>query len=257
MLNQFPTLEMPSFTDLIWKYMSIDSFKQMIEKKSLWFYNYQKMAEEFDPYEGHVPFQWEKSFDEYKKEELNQYREAIESIFNERGITVNDYSKFTSNDVFRIFRPITYVSCMCTNNCELYHMWETYANKNGIAVNFRYNKLKELFSISDVNIYAGKVKYTDYKQSLKFYINTIWNLFFVKRNIFESDKEFRAIIMPNKETSCKKGYDLKIDFNYLLENIVLHYNNTVKDAEEIQTILDKNNIHTKIIFSEVKQRPSI
>jgi len=257
MLHAFRTFETPSPNDLIWKYMSIKNFVKMIQKESLWFYNMQNMANEYDYYEGHAPMKWVNDFDEYKKGEIDEYNEAIQPIFKKSGVIINGNKNLTLKDIFDILRPNAFILCMCISDYELYHMWENYA-KQGIAVNFRYNKLQSQFlNQLEYDPYIGKVKYVDYNKPLVVKMDTIWNLFFIKRNNFESDNEFRAIILPNKYIGDQvKGIDLKVNLNDLLGNVILHPKSTSEDKETIKSCLEKNNIQTKIIFSELDKLPS-
>lgn len=214
MIKKEKHYKLPSENKLLWHYMSLEKFVDLLQTQSLYFCNAQRLKDE-DPFEG--------AFTEKEKiadmvERKNEY-----NVINKLGIT-------------ELLNPIInryYIFCWNMNAHESMAMWKMYTNvKTGILFATTLKHLKKCFRDNGISVKAGKVIYRNFYNFKgkrtpypKKYLNQ--NFLLRKNNCYKYEKEFRLIYKDNQENDKKKrekiygGIRMKINLEDLLEKIVL------------------------------------
>lgn len=163
-------IELPGYKDFLWRYMSFEKFVSLLDTESLFF----TRADKFDdPFEGFTP--------------------PPLKFFGQDIIDYSILKKFQA-----IWRKYVMCSCWHLAKKESMAMWEKYHMHNsGIVIKTTVNKFNGSLS-EDFDVYIGKTRYVDHyeydvPQTLS-QINRIFTWYFHKREPFEHEQEFRAII---------------------------------------------------------------
>ncbi len=203
MYKDHPAFEDPKNSALmLWRYMDLARFLSLLDSSNLYF----SRASEFrknDPFEGSFP----KLEYEYLKKNQGET------------VTTNIYT--TSSNII-------YVNCWHLSEYESIAMWKLYSESNkGIAIKTSVSNFKESFENSEEDIFAGMVQYIDFEEDTyysrsghKYYSGNLMTPYIHKRNIFEYEKEYRAIYSANNRPE-EKGFNIKVELNKLIEEVVL------------------------------------
>jgi hypothetical protein len=184
----------------LYRYMDFTKFVSVIQKKELYFCPVDKLD---DPFEGSFP---QKEIEYHKR---NGYWDEIAPGFKTR-------------------RGEVFINCWHYNEQESAGMWRLYSQiGKGIAIQTTIPKLKEAFKVCQKNIYIGKVIYIDYtkdffyKNEPKGYDSLNFGVPFIhKRNIFEAEKEYRAVYISHESKSIERPY-FQMDLDTLIENVIV------------------------------------
>ena len=175
---------------ILWRYMTLEQFIDMLARKSLFFTKASQFRD--DVYEGFIPMEMKEVFRKLVKESFPDDF-TVEQI-NE---IVNENEKYHRN-----------VMCNCwhQNEEESMAMWEKYRYRDsGIAIKTTMRNLKKSLSNSR-DVYIGKIRYLsleDYNESyrrnfeeieLRADQKCIYFPFFHKRKAFEYECEVRLVI---------------------------------------------------------------
>lgn len=146
----------------------------------------------------------------------------------------------SNNESFKNLKRCFFGQCWSYNR-ETDFMWRVYApNKNGIKIKCSlevlYNDLLSSCNETPTHIYFGKVLYQKKSQMIEDFNNfdisevtapndfkKLVKSFYLKRNEFSPEKEFR-VVYYNHKLQFEKGkiedfYKIKIDKNHLIESI--------------------------------------
>ncbi len=217
-----PGITQPKDTDFLWRYMSFEKFVSLLSTKSLFFTRADKFE---DPFEGFMP-------------------PSVKSVYE------SEANDIKSNDLGKsIAKWRKYILCSCWHhgNEESAAMWEKYhMNNSGIAIKTTVGNFKNCLG-EGYNVFIGKIKYINHyeyevQQSLP--EKSIYTWYFHKREPFEYEREFRAIIahypsflrdfidsdghLINPETIlnrefpdiCEIGIPFDIDVNTLIGEVI-------------------------------------
>jgi hypothetical protein len=203
MYKDHPVFEVPKDkTTKIWRYMDVLKYISLLQTSSLYFCR-ADFLKDVDPFEGSFP----------KKE----YKYLIRTTSEE--VAKNLY-RFTSRD--------TYVNCWHLNEIESIAMWKLYSEADkGIAVQSTYEKFVHSLANTEEDIFAGQVQYIDYENDI-YYATSEHKLnhgnaftgFIHKRNIYEHEKEFRAIFHTKHEDE-DVGKIIQVNLTNLIEKVVV------------------------------------
>jgi hypothetical protein len=228
----------------IWRYMDLFEFISILDKKALFFPRTDNLG---DPFEGSFP-------------QINvKRRQGMFSTHDGPGlVTISDY--------YKKFIKCTLISCWHLNDDESDAMWKIYVKGGeGIAIQSTVGRLKtSLLSYpKHSTISVGKVAYINYDKD-KIPDDTLAP-YFRKRKIFIHEREYRAIIQSIKykdngdidfsKSTFKKGLDVNVDFENLIENVYLSPTCPLWQKEVAQSILKKYNLKRNIKQSKLSDKP--
>lgn len=181
---------------MIWKYMSLSKFIQIILTSTLWF------------------------------NRLDNFEDVFEGVYpqgNRRKIYYNNAEKSEKeiNEIQKITRKKVYVSCFHINEYESAAMWKLYSSDEGVAIKLNMQSLKASFDAEEKRIYIEKVRYVDFSRDF-IPDNNIVHLALSKRKSFEHEKELRCIFYDYKaEYSQQTGVSIKVDINELIKEVYI------------------------------------
>lgn len=191
----------------IWRYMDLGKFLSLIQTTQLWFSHTSKFD---DPYEGR--------YSKEAAEEIQREKLGIEELSEE------DTGFFMEDDAD------DYVSCWNRKENQSVALWELYNEGNdGVAIKTTVDKLKRSVGLPedeiDHQMEFGKVKYHVTGDEPRGYYAPI----FTKRDIFEFEKEYRAVLTvfdPLGDVDIEGvkivpdvGIGLEVDLNTLINEV--------------------------------------
>lgn len=164
--TQSNLVKTPSDDQVIWRYMSYNKFVDLIEKKSLYFFNLLRYRNLGDTQEGDLP--------DYNKNNLgNGY-----FLINHHSATIEDKIK-----AIRFIENLLCVNCWGMDNKEVKRKWMEYAySPESLVIKTTVGNLKKAINRSHYNILMGKITYIDYEAHIYQYADPI-GYSFLKINI--------------------------------------------------------------------------
>lgn len=229
MYKEHSAIEKPADSLVIWRYMELWKFLDIIDNKKL----YMSRCDLFeDKYDGRIPV---KSVSELDDEHpLKQ---------------VDNFSEST-------LRKCSYLSCWSSEQKETYPLWKIYSDyRNSVAIKTTVGDLIESISQEKSAQQIGKVKYIDSDGPYRFRGNT-YQFFFEKRNYFIFEKEVRILTeLQFKDytelLNLPLGITIEIDPNKLINEIVLAPKADMNFKKLIELKLKDSNILAKVSFSDI------
>jgi hypothetical protein len=196
----------------IWRYMSLDRFKSLIEKESLFFCR----ADQFndDKWEGIFPIKM-----------IKKFGLDTQSFPSDDGKTYTNCEWHIQKEARSHL-----INCWHVNDSESFAMWKIYGRdqQDAIAIQSTIGCLKNSFSANNERIWIGEVEYIDFRDwepENRFFNSDIPNTlktFFLKWNYFAYEKEIRAVINKSyNEHKSDKGIPIKVDLCELIEKIYI------------------------------------
>jgi len=229
----FEMFEPVSSTTIIWRYMSLVNFIDLLKNRELYFSSVKNFLLN-DPWEG-----------------------SFRNLINNDALDIN--SKLSEEDL-KIVRDIlterTYVNCWHINETDSDAMWKIYSKNKGVAITSFVKSLKQVLIESNEKFIVGKIKYETIDKK-EFILGNTYEPFFRKRKSFEHEREFRAIFWNHhtilKEilfSSIDKHINIKllnptrfkkfkIDVNRLISKIYLHPQYKLSEVEIIKDLIKK------------------
>jgi hypothetical protein len=241
-------LNKPHGNTVIWRYLGLDKFLDLLVSKELFFTNAAKMT---DRYEGVIPKRNEKYI-------INQLQKAG---YGKEDAEIESQIRLHQTNSLR---ALTLLNCWTVNQHESYALWKIYLSgaKSGVAIKTTVSKLERAIKKGkdpfNENIYISKVNYTDF---IKDEPENRFNIITTKNKFYEYENELRLFIFnyPKSEGGIKTPYDIsigrrvKVDINELIDEIYLSpFTGKWFDKTLIDTIEKFNsNLKTKIKNSEI------
>jgi hypothetical protein len=206
MIVKHDKIDTPHGNTIIWRYMGLDKFLDLITSSRLYFTNAAKMT---DKYEGIIP---RKNIDKKRRHLANYYSTDPTDIETELSIYKHQYDDL---------RNLTLINCWSIRQHESYALWKIYlgGSKSGIAIRTTVSNLKKAIDGGGESyhedVFLGKVAYSDYiphDELSRFSIIT------TKNNFYEYEKELRLIIFhhPQSEGGVIQPYKIDIGRQYLV-----------------------------------------
>jgi hypothetical protein len=132
----------PSDDTVLWRYMELARFLQLIDGRHLWF----SRADKFnDPLEGTLT-DGEFNYEPETPDEPPRFREA------------------TADPLAQMMRHTTYVNCWRMGENESMAMWDLYGKGTGVvAVTTTVGRLKRQLENDDRPVYIAEVQYVDWQ----------------------------------------------------------------------------------------------
>jgi hypothetical protein len=189
---------------VIWRYMDIGKYLDLLVKRKLWFARAIELRKA-DPYEGTTT-----RYDDEKLEKVlscatkSELKEILNSFGDDKIYALVEtmpnasleWLKLLYYSKFSIFSSDIYahaISCWHANRTESDAMWALYARRHaGIAIRSSVRSLLEACRKTAKNIAVGKVVY-DSENNLSTLLPASFIAFFVKRNSFSHENEVRMI----------------------------------------------------------------
>ncbi len=229
MYKDHPNIETPPKETVIWKYMDLWKFLDIVDNEQL----YCSRADTFeDKFEGRIPNKNIRNLEE--NHPLKQ---------------IDDFSDFS-------LKKQTFLSCWSCEQDETYPLWKIYSNyRSAIAIQTTVGDLIKSISIDPNEQFIGKVNYVNPTGPYTFSGNT-FQFFFEKRSYFQFEKEVRLLteIQSKNHDELLKlpfGTTINIDPKVLINSIYLAPLADVNFKNLIELKLKDINIKTSINFSDI------
>jgi hypothetical protein len=209
-------LDIPHGNTVIWRFMGLDKFLDLLTHKRLFFTNAKNLTDE---YEMSIPT----DFVEKKRNQLTNKgfsgRELEEELIH--------FQYF-----HRPMRDLTLVNCWSIGKVESYALWKIYlsGSKAGVAIRTNVSSLKQALVISneqlDEEIFISKINYSNY---LKEQDLSRFRLITTKREFYKYENEVRLFILeyPDSEMSeqgyldFQSGMYINVDIDKLIGKLYL------------------------------------
>jgi len=216
MIVKNKSLEIPHGNTVIWRYVGLDKFLDLLVSQELFFSNAAKMS---DKYEGLIP----KRNQDYLLKSIKNNGLSLEAAEHERQIRLKEIHSL---------KELTLLNCWTISQSESYALWKIYlgGSKSGVAIRTTVSKLERAIKKGNNSfideIFISKVKYTNF---IKNEPENRFNIITTKNKFYDYEKELRLFIFhyPHSEDGIKPPYDisigrrLKVDLNELIDQIYL------------------------------------
>lgn len=213
---------------VMWRYMDLEKFIQLLQQRSLFFPHYERLG---DPWEGAPRLaNIKNSF----RVVMGRMIEAIEAfpggnvpregtpefwkVVEEIRESIPEYARILPN---------AGVSCWHMNTSESAAMWDIYAGrKKGIAIKATLQSLENAFRPNgQIHLVSGAVKYVDFNREDEEIAARIEH-FFLKWHYFSYESEVRILAVPSPDAESaiaenRIGHAVPVDLNQLLHEIVI------------------------------------
>lgn len=264
MIEEFdhPAFIPPDFNNIIWRYMSFEKFKSLIDTQALFFCRADRFS---DPFEGSVP-----------KKEVNNRIIDQERISNYFGKPFNiEKAKKNIHSIsiaHRNLKRSILINCWHINNNESDGMWHLYLKSNeGVAIKTTVRNIMESFNNTAESVYISKVRYINYETDIWFnkkeYPCKAYNFFtpFVHKRIeFVHESELRLLcevsIAENDpqywlNQEFEKGKLVSVNLDVLIQKVILPPTADDVIENKVRMLLNDRNIKKDIIKSNLSLDP--
>ena len=189
MYEEHPSFPQPENVNAkIWRYMDFTKFIDMLRTGGLFFSRADKLG---DPFEGSWP-----SINARGWRDHASRMEALALADNREF----DQSAEVLSRAFRSFTKYKGVNCWHMSEVESDAMWKLYLKSNeGIAIQTRYELLRDSFSSVEETIFLGKIRYLNYETE-HFRSDNLCNPYMHKRLGFQHEREIRALLIRYPES---------------------------------------------------------
>jgi hypothetical protein len=246
-----PDLIIPHGNSIVWRYMGLDKFLDLLTQKRLYFTN---AANFTDGYEVSLP-----------PNILKSHRKALIS----KGLAGQDLEDELAD--FKIenepLRDHTLVNCWSIHPHESYALWKIYLGgaKVGVAIRTTYSRVKKCIVLGEntyqEDIYTGVVQYKDYlpeKDLSRFRLIT------TKREFYNYEQELRLFILHSPDQlrgkelpyNLKDGRHVQVDLNLLIDKIYLSPFVASWFGDALKKILEKvePNLASRLVLSSIRDQ---
>ena len=197
MYSNNSNINLPDDDTIVWKYLDLSKFLDMLLSKKLFMSRSDKFE---DQYEG--------TFSEPTYEEIKK-------------IAANN-SKFL--DYYKSHREKVVISSWHINEYESYAMWQIFTKNNeGLAIQSTIGRLKQALAPEKKYLQnIGAVNYIDYKKEYIPFDDTFFPFLF-KRKSFQYEREVRIISdTSGNRVSINDGLKVDVNIDQLIEKIYIH-----------------------------------
>lgn len=191
---------------------------------------------------------------------LNNFEDVYEGTYPNGNLTMRDevyspeerMSQATYDKLANKAQNNTYVSCFHNSKSETAFMWNIYGKEGGIAIKTTGKRLKESFSLTDEDIYIGKVSYIDYNRDYIPESNLLY-LGTYKRKSFSAEKEFRCLVFDSENIKYgkKTGILIDVDLNQLIMGLYVSPYAPDYLTDDLNKILMEKGIRVKAQKSDL------
>jgi hypothetical protein len=234
----------------LWRYMELDRFKSLLERKALFFCRADKFS---DPFEGSIP----------RKEYQLRSQRSID-IFSSMGSKPAEEFIIRINDMFSSegmnIRQGSVINCWHKNSNESDAMWNLYLKTNeGVAIQTNTARLIQSLQKAAQDVFISDIRYIDYENAIfcagdyqPAHSNNFLMPLIHKRNEFIHEREVRlihlvkeAVLEPNywEGQDFYKGVFISVDLNVLVDKIILPPTSDEKVRQEVDFLIKQFGYH--------------
>ena len=267
MFIDHPVFTCPDDNAVIWRYMKLSKFFNMLTSGELYFSKVDLLG---DPYECAMP--WE-NVKRWKQNRFDEIEEQIKQLppnlsqkdREERIANIRAYLEPTEArrlDNWSALMQYTYVNCWHINECESAAMWSLYLRgAEGVAIRSSIGKLKQAVANDQRETCIGKVSYIDYQKDFIPVTNGFYPAVH-KRNSFAHENEVRAVFLDpmqirGKHEPTKPGVRIASDMDALIDCVLLAPTSKPFVTETVSSIVGKYAFDSsKVVRSELFDPPT-
>lgn len=252
MFKQHSEFQQPENSAILWRYVDLARYLDLLLKKQLFFSRADKFE---DPFEGKYN---KPGTDESLKNNIEQMPE--ESRTNENIQKAKQEINKAKEQLDEKRTEIT-VSSWHFNDHESYAMWKIYARGSyGIALQTTYERLKSCFDVTDKPIFIGKVNYYDEKCDPIPVNKNSFIPFLQKRRIYEYESEVRCCYalsqQKDKEIEWQQqdiyhGVFIPVDLDKMIERVYISPYSPKWIRDIVAGINEKFDLKKEIVHSGV------
>ena len=239
--------------ETLWRYMSFDKLKWIIENEKL----YQPNIVSFeDPFEGTFPKNALADFENnFKNWLLKWYGEPMSpSTKNYYETELTDTAKKRE-----LLRKTVYASCWSLRESKSEALWKLYCDQHdGIVIKTKYGKLKKQ-TLGKYNS-IGKIQYIDYRTDTFEYSHTV-SPFMYKRKPFDFESEVRIVTGFELYDEIDEPFPIHMVINIsaedLIDEIRVYPFSTIEYFDKVHSLIKNYSVKLskKIIMSELSDLP--
>lgn len=232
MYLQHSNIDSPPGDTIVWKYLDLSKFLDLLLNKRLFMSRSDKFEDKYEGTFSEPTFEELKKISEHKPGFLDEYKKHRESVV---------------------------VSSWHINEYESYAMWQIFTKNNeGLAIQSTVQRLKDaLAPETRYEQHIGEVQYIDYKKEFIPFDNDFFPFLF-KRKSFQYEREVRIISDLSKYgRTINDGVKVDVDINALIERIYIHpksenwYKNLVIELMEqlgFNFTIEKSDLESEILI---------
>jgi hypothetical protein len=250
-----PVFTTPDDETVIWRYLNLPKFLDMLDRQALWFTQTESLP---DPFEG-VPA-------DVILEEERTVSEAIRNMMIESGVHPDLAQRLRREPSAAMWRRITYVNCWHMNVYESTAMWHAYS-QDGLAIRSSVQRLKDSFRGHPTNIYIGKVIYRDQRdpKSAEPHENQLHPAI-RKLMSYQHERELRVLTThipipfpwPVDPTKFDRGINIRpVNLDSLIESVYVAPGCTRWTYELVEKIMNRYGFKNRLWPSALDERPDL
>lgn len=196
MFQENTKLHIPSDDTVIWKYLDLSKFLDLLMSKHMFMARSDKFEDQF-----------EGTFSEPTYEEIKKL--------------LADNPEYL--DAYKSKRKNIVISSWHSNSYESYAMWQVFTKNNeGLAIQSTIGHLKDSLIEERAHQYIGEVNYIDYKKEHIPFDDDFFPFLF-KRKSFQYENEIRVITdVTHLDLHVNEGVKVSIDINKMIERLYIH-----------------------------------
>jgi hypothetical protein len=185
----------------LWRYMDFAKFAALLKDRSIYFARADQLGDPWEGAKGAIPNKprWDQHYLRFFRESLRNPPPGVDFNLSDKEVEkeanrlLSEFASAGERDLRR-----TYVSCWHENEFESEALWRLYCppQSPGIAIQTTLSALNASMG-NDPSIQIGRVRYVDFRS----HFAGINEAFFRKRQSLSHEREVRAVIRPNGETS--------------------------------------------------------
>jgi len=197
MYQNNPNITIPEHDTVVWKYLDLSKFLDLLMSKKLFMSRSDKFE---DQYEG--------TFSEPTFEEIRKISENNPEFL----------------DTYKSQRKNVVISSWHINEYESFAMWQIFTqNSEGLAIQSTIGRIQDsLKAEKQFEQHIGEVNYIDYKKEYIPFDDDFFPFLF-KRKSFQYEREVRIISnLSPYNLNINEGVKIDVDINTLIEKIYIH-----------------------------------
>ena len=206
MLAPHESFETPDSSTVIWRYMGLEKFLDLLTTSKLWF-------SRCDCFED----KWEGHFSPATKDEIfRKYNGTDESK--------EQYWQRWCRIIHQVKKRL-FVNCWHISKDESPALWRLYSlSDKCVAIQTTVHQLRNALLDSPHEVYAGRVSYLDYKND-PIDLGNVFNVFLRKRLCFDYEKEMRLVYWDSLRDENAldqvddEGFRIDVKLENLLQNV--------------------------------------
>lgn len=211
----------------IWRYMTFERFKWMLDNRALWFSSVSQFA---DPLEG--------SLTEIEDQEFSAAYDG----------TVRRAARMHTE---QFSRHRVMANCWHLRRHECALMWRAYCDTDkGIAVQSTFARLER--AVSGAATGVGLVQYIDHKTG-RTHTHPFYGPYMHKRLAFAAEQEVRALL-HHKGATIPHGLPVSVDLNQLITGIVVRKKSEAL-IEQVRSVVRAHRLDVIVSISEIDATP--